>query len=177
MRNIRLVRVLCLVLFLGSNSLAYAVNEGWDAGFNMGSAEVENINESDLGYKLYGGYLTRYFGAEMSFAGLGDGYTPEQVDIYGMSLEFVGRLPVNDNFSLLAKFGIFWWTVDNCYFGYYYYDCTGGYYDDGSDLTYGVGMQYDMTKNVSLRAEYQEYSDVSGSDVSLINAGVLYTFW
>jgi OOP family OmpA-OmpF porin len=154
----------------------HAVNSGWYMGFNMGSAEVDTINESDLGYKFYGGYLGENFGAEFAYAGLGDGYTSDNLDVYGLSFELIGRLPVSSSFSLLGKFGIFWWTVENCDTGYYYYYCHYGIYDDGSDLTYGLGLQYDLNDRVSIRGEWQEFEDVSGSDISLLSAGILYTF-
>jgi OOP family OmpA-OmpF porin len=176
MSNTALKFVRCLGLWLGIQAATLAANEGWYGGVNMGSAEVEVINESDLGYKFYGGYLTKHIGAELGIVGLGDGYTPADVDIYGVSLEFVGRVPVSAYFSLLGKFGLFWWTVENCYSGYYYYDCVGGVYDDGSDLTYGVGVEFDVTDHVTIRGEWQEFLDVSDSDVSLISAGVIYTF-
>lgn len=169
--------VICIIFFLPSLSSVHAVNSGWYAGFNMGSAEVDTINESDLGYKFYGGYLGENFGAEFSFAGLGDGYTPDDLDVSGVSFEFIGRLPIGSSFSLLGKFGLFWWTVENCDTGYYYYYyCPSGTYDDGSDLTYGLGLQYDLNEHVSVRGEWQEFMDVSGSDVSLLSAGLLYTF-
>jgi len=167
--------VIGLGLCLGVQAGAVAANSGWYLGFNMGHAEVDAINESDLGYKFYGGYLGRNFGAELGLIGLGDGYTADNVDIYGMSMEFIGRLPLGESFSLLGKFGMFWWTVENCYDSYYYY-CVDGTYDDGSDLTYGVGLQYDMTHQLSIRAEWQQFEDVSASDVSLLSAGILYMF-
>jgi OOP family OmpA-OmpF porin len=145
-------------------------------GFNMGTAEVDTINESDLGYKFYGGYLGNNFGAEFSFTGLGDGYTPDNLDVSGLSFEFIGRLPIGSSFSLLGKFGIFWWTVENCDTGYYYYYCPSGTYNDGSDLTYGLGLQYDLNDRVSIRGEWQDFQDVNGSDISLLSAGLIYTF-
>ena len=165
-------------VFLGSSLIpSHAANSGWYMGFNMGSAEVDTINESDLGYKFYGGYLGENFGAEMAFAGLGDGYTPDNLDVSGLSFEFIGRLPISSSFSLLGKFGIFWWTVENCDAGYYYYYyCPYGTYNDGSDLTYGLGLQYDLNDRVSIRGEWQDFQDVNGSDISLLSAGVIYTF-
>jgi len=164
------------IFLLTSIAPVHAANSGWFMGFNMGSAEVDTINESDLGYKFYGGYLGENFGAEMAFAGLGDGYTPDNLDVSGLSFEFIGRLPVSSSFSVLGKFGIFWWTVENCDTGYYYYYCPYGIYDDGTDLTYGLGLQYDLNDRVSIRGEWQEFEDVSGSDISLLSAGLIYTF-
>ena len=169
--------IIAFVCFLTFTLPAHAVNSGWYLGFNMGSAEVDVINESDMGYKFYGGYLGENFGAEIAFVGLGDDYTPENLDVSGLSFEFMGRLPLGSSFSLLGKFGIFWWTVDNCDPGYYYYYyCDEGTYIDGSDLTYGLGLQYDLNDRVSIRGEWEEYKDVNGSDISLLSAGLIYTF-
>lgn len=168
--------IISFIYLLPSIAPVHAVNSGWYMGFNMGSAEVDTINESDLGYKFYGGYLGENFGAEMAFVGLGDGYTPDNLDVSGLSFEFIGRLPVSSSFSLLGKFGIFWWTVENCDTGYYYYYCPYGTYNDGSDLTYGLGLQYDFNNRISIRGEWEEFNDVSGSDISLLSAGILYTF-
>jgi hypothetical protein len=178
MNKILLTSLGGLFCLLTLHTIAYAENAGWYMGFNMGSAEVETINESDLGYKFYGGYLGENFGAEMAFVGLGDGYTPENLDVSGLSFEFMGRLPLGSSFSLLGKFGIFWWTVDNCDPGYYYYYyyCPYGTYIDGSDLTYGLGLQYDLNDRVSIRGEWEEYKDVNDSDISLLSAGLIYTF-
>lgn len=176
MQRIMFNLVLITALWLGVQTAAHAENTGWYLGFNMGSADVKLIDESDLGYKFYGGYMLQNFGFELAFVGLGDGYTVDNVDIYGMSMQFIGRLPLGTSVSLLGKVGLFWWTVSNCYYGYYYYDCYGGVYDDGSDLTYGVGMQFDLSRNLSLRAEYEEFVDVSRSDVSLLSLGVIFRF-
>ena len=176
MKNGVLQLLISVSLLFGVPAVTFADNSGWYLGFSMGNAEVETINESDLGYKFYGGYQVQNIGVEFAFVGLGDGYTSEKVDIYGMSVEFIGSIPLGTSFSLLGKFGLFWWTVDNCYIGYYYYDCTGGYYDDGADLTYGVGVQFEINRSFSLRAEWEEFRDVSDSDVSLISAGIVYRF-
>ena len=168
--------IIAAVCLLFSTLPVHAVNSGWYMGFNMGSAEVDVINESDLGYKFYGGYLTDNFGAEMAFIGLGDGYTSDNLDVSGLSFEFIGRLPLGSAFSLLGKFGLFWWTVENCDTGYYWYYCPEGTYNDGSDLTYGLGLQYDVNDRISIRGEWQEFEDVNNSDISLLSAGILYTF-
>jgi OOP family OmpA-OmpF porin len=165
-----------LVVLVSCIMPSHAANSGWYMGFNMGSAEVETINESDLGYKFYGGYLGKNFGAEFAFLGLGDGYTPDNLDVSGASFEFIGRLPIGSSFSLLGKFGILWWTVENCDTGYYWYYCPYGTYNDGSDLTYGLGLQYDLNDRVSLRGEWQEFNDVNNSDISLFSGGIIYTF-
>lgn len=47
--------------------------------------------------------------------------------------------------------------------------------DDGTDLTYGVGMQVRM-RSLAVRAEYEDY-DISGGSAELVSIGFTYTFF
>ena len=52
----------------------------------------------------------------------------------------------------------------------------------GSDLTYGVGVGWNLSKNVALRAEYQQYNNVGDenttgqSDVSVMGINGIFKF-
>jgi OOP family OmpA-OmpF porin len=46
--------------------------------------------------------------------------------------------------------------------------------DDGTDLTFGAGVQYDVSRNLGLRAQWQRY-DVD-SDADLLSIGLVYQF-
>jgi OOP family OmpA-OmpF porin len=53
--------------------------------------------------------------------------------------------------------------------------------ETNNDLTYGVGVRYDIMRNFAVRAEWQRYGDVGGSDtgkadVDVISIGALYKF-
>jgi len=37
-------------------------------------------------------------------------------------------------------------------------------------------LQYDLNDRVSIRGEWEEYKDVNDSDISLLSAGLIYTF-
>lgn len=142
-----------------------AAESGGYIGFSLGEADDEILNESDTGYKLLGGYrATENLGGEIAFVDLGS-YVNNLLDQYGVSFQGVGYLPVGHNLDLFGKLGLFAWTVD-----------VGGFTDDGMDLTYGFGASLRIDNRVSVRAEWERFTDISGGDVDLLSAGIAYHF-
>lgn len=160
-----LVVLFGLLLFVGQQ--AQAALPGGYIGFGLGSADVEEIDESDTAFKLLGGWIANQnLGLEVGFIDLGS-YQSGHTDAYGMAFDVVGYLPLGNNFDIMGKLGMLAWTVD--------VDILNAS-DDGTDLTYGLGMQFNVTNRLSLRGEWEEFADVSGSDISMLSVGVLYTF-
>jgi OOP family OmpA-OmpF porin len=90
----------------------------------------------------------------------------------------VGILPLGNNFSLYGKAGFYRGEVDGQVNtpGF-----AGGASENNTDLTFGVGARYDVTRNVAVRAEWQRYSDMGGgnvgeSDVDVMSLGLQYQF-
>jgi opacity protein-like surface antigen len=53
--------------------------------------------------------------------------------------------------------------------------------DDNTGLTLGLGLRYDVTPNLGVRAEWQRYGDVSADafgegDIDLVSIGALWRF-
>lgn len=169
MKKISSILGLILGLVLFGGQFAHAAPPGGYIGFSLGSADVKEIDESDSAFKLYGGWTANQnLGLEIAFVDLGSYPTIfGPADTFGVAFDVVGYLPVGNNFNLMGKIGIFAWTVDVDLFNAS---------DDGTDLTYGLGVQYDFNNRLSIRGEWEEFSDVSGSDISLLSAGILYTF-
>lgn len=166
----------CSVLFAGLLMLvahgASAAQPGGYLGFSLGSADDEILNESDTGYKLLGGYVaSANLGGEIAFVDLGSYpafdpfFGPVILDQYGIAFNGIGYLPVGNNFDLFGKLGLFAWTVD-----------VGFATDDGLDLTYGFGASLRMDYRLSIRAEWERFTDISGGDVDLVSAGIAYHF-
>ena len=158
--------VLCLALFGGQ--IVHAAPPVGYIGFSIGSADDDVLSESDTGFKFFGGYtLNNNIGFEIAFVDLGQ-YVDGMLDQYGVAFEVVGYLPLSSNLDLMAKVGMFAWTVDvDTYYAY----------DDGTDLTYGLGVQYDLNNRLFVRGEWEQFSDVAGGDVSLLSAGLVYAFY
>jgi opacity protein-like surface antigen len=88
----------------------------------------------------------------------------------------MGILPFGDNFQLYGKFGAYFGETDTVNdFGSA--GTTSGA-DSNIDLTYGLGVQYALTKQWGVRAEWQRYQDMSSGSVDLdaVTIGVVYRF-
>lgn len=90
------------------------------------------------------------------------------VDVSAVSLSVLGimTLPALD---LFARAGIASWELDRSvpHFG----DAPG---DDGTDLTYGVGIQFRL-QSLGIRIEYERF-DFDSDSSELLSLGITYTF-
>lgn len=162
-------------------------------------------DEKDTGWKLFGGYqFTRNWAVELAYVDLGkvsqdtsatsgagtDKYRDEGTS-KGWSIAGVGTVMVSDSFGVFGKLGAFRWDVDTkCSFTPISGGGTGcaapaNRSASGTDLTYGLGLKYNLTKQTSLRVEWEQFKDVGNAsttgssgtgqaDVSLISIGIQY---
>ncbi len=179
------------------------------SGYTSASTTAD---ETDTGWKLFGGYqFTRNWGVEFAYVDLGKatvnsrGTVAGVTDVYrseatakGWSLAGVGTVMVSDTFGLFGKLGAFRWDLDTkCSL---VTNATGtgtcaattgpgagpaNRSASGTDLTYGVGLKYNLTKQASLRVEWEQFKDVGNAsttgssgtgqaDVNLISIGIQY---
>ena len=137
-------------------------------GFSAGSSDDEVLNETETGIKLnVGAKLSENFGIEGAFVHLGIidyGFT--EISQYGISGNLIGYVPLGDRVSVFGRFGLFSWTFEVD---------SGGFVseDTGVDVTYGVGLEVNLSERVSVLAEYDSY-EVSDGDVSLVSLGFRY---
>ena len=136
-------------------------------------------NETDTSWKLYAGYkLNKNFSIEGGYANFGQfdakaggiiSGSPVTVkgtvDSYAIFVDAVGTLPLNDQFSLFGKVG-----------GAYAHTkakVTGswrGFVDSSSDSAnnfvpkLGLGAEFNITKSVAIRGEYEHYFNVGDKD-------------
>lgn len=166
-----------LALALGALSLNAQAAErpGWYAGVGVGQSMVDEwfADDEDIGFQVYGGYqFTPYFGLEAGYTDFGDvdvtGGVGE-LDADAFSLVAVGTVPFTDRFSGYAKAGFNRWDADADVPG------IGRVSDDGTDPTYGLGLQYRFTDNVALRGEYSRF-EMDDVDVDLAQLQVRFDF-
>jgi len=165
--------------------------------FNPGFAC--SSNDTSTGWKLFGGYqVNKYFAVEGAYVDLGEFKISASGTVAaipatasgsdkatGFSLDAVGTLPISEQFGLLARIGIFAWTLDASA------TASGGGIPGGSastqdkptgtGLDFGVGAKYDFARNFGVRAEYQRFQSIGNdntgkSDVDLISASAVYRF-
>lgn len=149
---------------------------GGYVGFSAGQADDKLLDESDRGFKVFGGWrFMPGLAAEFAYVDFGRyGPAGASFDQYGVSAQFVAHLPLGDSgASLFGKAGAFSWTVDR-YGGYGC--CFGLTEDNGTDLAVGAGLQVDFHRHIGFRAEWERFYDVGGGDMDLITAGLLYRF-
>ncbi|MDC8787084.1 porin family protein [Roseateles koreensis] len=113
-----------------------------------------SLEKRDTSYGIHGGYqFNQYFGTELSLNALGKhkiGDTEAKTTV--ISLDAIGRLPVNDQFSLFGRLGVA--HLDRDFKGLSTID--GG---NSTGLKVGLGADYALDKNWSLRTEVTRYNN------------------
>lgn len=174
-----------------------AGDAGWYAGLSAGRADykdgcdtsgtgfVGSCDDDDTGWKLYGGYqFTKNWGLEFGWVDFGEISAKGTIlgipatakaEVDGWTLSGVGTLPFADNFSGFAKLGIIRAKVDmKGTIG----GVSGSADDTSTEWAAGLGVKYDFTNNVSLRAEWERFNDLGDleSDIDLLSIGVVFKF-
>lgn len=175
------------------------VNQGnYDAALNNsgGAVQSSNLKDTDTGFKLLLGHqFTPNFALEGGYVDLGkakynaalsDGNASANYKSYGAVLDAVGIMPLSNGFSLFGKGGL--------YYGRTSLDVSnssaaaGGAFSGlnstwKTSLNYGAGVSYELSKNLSLRGEYERFSHVGDnietggkSNVDLLSVGLALKF-
>lgn len=156
-------------------------------GAKMGSSDVGG-NAS--GYGLYGGYAIdssitssitskSEFTKNLSFAGeveytslgsnstwgVGGTYSTYKASAIGAVLAVI--YPINSQFSAIVKAGLAQTTYELTCSG-----CSWGWNNTTIDLRYGIAGQYNLTKQIGIRAGYDAYPD----GFSQLSAGAVFKF-
>lgn len=159
------------------------------------SYTVTKLDDSSMGWKLFGGYqVNQNWAVELAYTdlgkfsfdanvsgglGVGAGTEYGKVEPECWSLSAVGILPVGNDFSLLGKAGVCRWD-DRAKA----YETVGGTIYEypsestGTDLTFGLGVKYDINTNLGVRGEWERFLNVvhDRSDVDLWSISLQYSF-
>jgi OOP family OmpA-OmpF porin len=138
-------------------------------GVNVGKNQMDysGVNSSTA-IGVLGGYsFNQNVAAEVAYTNLGSADTKYASTITGrvFSVAAVGSLPLNKDFSLLGKLGVASSTVEE-----------SGYSESKTDLTYGIGAQYNVSKTVGIRLGYDSFKVGSSNtkDSALISIGAVF---
>ncbi len=163
----------------------------FDPGFSCSS------DDTDTGWKVFiGNQLNENAAVEFGYVDLGkitgsaSGTvlgTPVSVNAdvkaKGFNVSLVGSLPVSNEFSFMGRIGLFRWDIDATASAN-----VGGFpgsaseSDNGVDLSFGLGAQYDFSKKAGIRAEWERFQDVGNqdttgqSDVDLLSLSLVFRF-
>ncbi|WP_461537051.1 porin family protein [Spongorhabdus nitratireducens] len=146
-----------------------------------------DVDKEDKSYRFNLGYqINKNLALEAFYTDLGEisgqaivNEWDEKVEMSakGYGLQVVGFLPVNEYVSLYGKAGAIRWDVDaenkshHPTFG----DEQRSASDDGTDVAFGVGVDFNINKSfaVGLNADLYKLDD---TDVSVYGASVKYKF-
>ena len=146
-------------IVLSSGALAQQGTQGWYVGADIGNAEV--ADEDDTALRFLGGYqFNRNLAAEVAYSRLLD---KNGVEATALELTAVGSFPIANQFSVFGKIGFANVEVD-----------TPAGSDDKTELTFGVGVQYDLSRNFGLRAQWQRYD--TEEEVDVMSIGFIWKF-
>jgi OOP family OmpA-OmpF porin len=171
----------------------YDISESdFDAAFAAsGFTSNTDIDDDDTGYKAFVGWqFHKNFAAELGYVDLGDFDIDTNItaptaatfngdaEVDGFSLSLVGNYPVTEKFSVIGRIGAYFWDVDadgSATIGATTVNLGGS--DDGTDINFGLGAQYDFNKTIGVRAEYEVYTDVGDEDdIDFLSAGIVVRF-
>ncbi|MDT7837563.1 porin family protein [Aquabacterium sp. OR-4] len=147
-----------------------------------------NLDRKGTGFKLgVGSLLMPNLAVEGGYVNLGkaklsgDGGRGS-VKGGGVFVDAVGVLPLSSDFSAFAKLGIFHGKAKGEAESYPSGESDGvrvSERDSGTDIKFGFGVGWSLSKSVQLRAEWERFRfKLSGDqgDVDLLSLGVSYSF-
>jgi len=164
------------------------------AGGSIGQSDIDDevaaglitagtVDGKDTAWKIFGGYMfNRHFGVEGAYVNLGEAsysgnffgapVTGGKIEVSGFNLAALGSYPINEQFSVFGKIGLFLWDAEAS-------DTTGGVpfsaKEDGTDLSFGVGLGYNFTRNLGVRLEW-EMVEAADADATLLSIGIAWRF-
>src|SRR5262245_24603403 len=158
------------------------------ADYDRGNAVPDLITSGNFdgdasGFKIYGGYRFHpNFAAELSYIDLGNAkysgtfggapVTGGSLETIGFNVSAMAIVPLGPVFELFGKIGIFGWESKAR-------DTTSGVpfsgKADDSDVSFGLGANFNLSRNLTLRAEWERLKAVG--DIDLYTAGLLFRFY
>lgn len=171
----------------------YTTNSDVFNGADAGALSQSGSNK-DSAYQLGLGYqLNQHLSVEGSYVNLGQNsnhanlihssnFYNDNSTVQGINLDVVGTLPLSDRWGVYGKLG-----------GFYSQAKTDvSYLDNGTSsgssnkrralsMTWGGGVSFNVTEQVSMRLEYEQFRNQGGQDlpqgnVNLYSLGMAYKF-
>jgi OOP family OmpA-OmpF porin len=145
---------------VSAGALAQSTTTGFYIGAEAGNTDVSGADD-DIGFKLLGGY--RFHPNIAAEVGYGMLYDKDDVEVTALEFVAVGMFPIGNQFSILGKLGLANVEADTRFGS-----------EDKTELTWGLGVQFDVSRNLGVRALWQRYETDDAIDFLAI--GVTYKF-
>lgn len=193
--NLKIAAAFAALIVAAASPAAFAQDEnaGWYLGGGVGQfnaqiddvddvdATVDEWDEDDTAYKLFGGYrLNSFLAFELDYINLGE---PSGAVIPGRNVDasvdgfapyVVGTIPLGQWFEVYGRLG------------YFFYDATLGVEDgaggrvefdeESEDLVYGAGIGANIGERFNVRFEYErfDFENVDDADALWLTAAVKF---
>ena len=166
-------------LFMASLSITTSSAAEPYIGFSFGQASVDDFcdgipsdvscDDSDSAFKIFGGYkLNKNFAFEASYIDFGqavatDGFDTLTFEPTGFNFSLLGLIPVSNTVDFFGKVGLLFWDAKIA-------ASSGTSYrsrdDDGTDLNFGAGVNFNASEQFSLRAEFQRFNNIGDETIT-----------
>lgn len=159
-----------LLLILAAVAPVFAADAGFYIGASTGlSSSSYSGSNNPVALALQGGYqFNQNFGVEVQYGSLGDIAPVESMKISGLSVVAVGILPFDNQWAGYGKLGLA--SIGSKVSG------TGTSIDgtyNKSDITYGIGGQFDFDRALSMRFGVDVYSTGGSNDIWMLENGTI----
>jgi OmpA-OmpF porin, OOP family len=163
----------------------------WYVGASVGQSNARNFDCAGFScdtkaaaFGILGGYqINRNFAAELGYrdfgrvtfsaAGVSGNIKADAAELVG-----IGAYPFANQFSVYGKVGAY--HAESKISASFPGLGSGSLKDRNTDLTFGFGAQYDVTRQAGVRAQWQRYKNVGGadtggkSDIDVIGIGFIW---
>jgi predicted porin len=141
-------------------SSAFAAPTAFYGGLDVGSTQIDHVNDSKASFGGFVGYgFNQYIAVELGYRQLGKW---DDVKINQTHLSAVGSYPLNSRFDIYGRLGYNNLSVNG----------SGIDGNIGTGALIGVGLNYSFAPNISGRVEVQKPS----TDSTNLGVGVVFKF-
>jgi OmpA-OmpF porin, OOP family len=158
-----------------------ALGQSKDRDIYGGQPDGISCDDSDLGWKIFGGYqFSPNFAAEVAYTDLGETQLSDAFDRVtfrskAWEAALVAMYPFPEGFTLYGKLGMYRGETKAAS------TFADSEKESNNDVTFGFGGRYDFNRNFAVRVEWQRYADVGGdnigtSDIDIFSVGALWKF-
>lgn len=193
---------LCVAATMATVSgAALAADSGFYGAFDIGQSKAKDActpeagvtltscDDKDTAYRIGVGYqFNQNFGLEASYVDFGKADASGTVlgvpatgeaEVAALQLSATGTLPVSESFAIIGKLGIARTDVDvsGAALG-----VTANASDNSTELTYGIGVRYNINKTMAARIQYEDFGKVGDdattgtSKLTLLSVGLTFGF-
>ena len=146
---------------LSTGAFAQTMAPSFYAGVELGSSD--SGSETDIATRVFGGFQFHpNIAVELGYGFL---YNKGATEVSALEVAAVGMYQVAPQLSVLGKLGFANIEVD-----------AGGVSDDSTELLFGIGAQYDVTRNLGARLMFTRYTTDGVDDIDVLGIQAIWRF-